>query len=183
MPVIVRTPNATRTAERHPRGGTVVQTRAVIRLRARADADLDALFRWTSDPDAVALAAFTSADPADRAAFDTHRARIAADPDVLERMVTRDDELVGMIASFTIEGDRELTYWVDRAQWGNCIAAEAVRLFLPLEQRRPLHARVAAHNVRSARVVERAGFRAVGTEESWADGVQRMVTETVYRLE
>jgi len=52
-----------------------------------------------------------------------------------------------------------------------------------LDSTRPLFARVAEHNERSARVVERAGFVAVGHDEGWANGVGRVVTEKIYRLD
>jgi hypothetical protein len=53
----------------------------VITLRALQDEDLDDLFRWESDPTAARMAAFTRADPADRAAFDAHYERVRSDPD------------------------------------------------------------------------------------------------------
>ena len=88
-----------------------------------------------------------------------------------------------MIASFTVEGDRELTYWVDPGRWGRGIASEALRLFLMSEVQRPLHARVAAHNRRSGKVLERNGFVKVGEETSWAEGAGDDIREHVYRLE
>jgi len=51
-----------------------------ITLRTFADGDLDALFAWESDPRAVQMAAFTRADPSDRAAFDAHYERVRSDP-------------------------------------------------------------------------------------------------------
>lgn len=156
---------------------------AEVALRPLTPADLDAVFAWERDPEAVELAAFTRADPSDRTAFDAHHARIAARDDVLQRAITLDGELVGTIATFDIEGDRELTYWIDRRSWGRGIASAAVRLLLELEPARPLHARVADHNLGSRRVLERAGFVRVGEERSWADGVAREVLEHLYRLD
>lgn len=43
-------------------------------------------------------------------------------------------------------------------------------------------ARVAEHNVGSAKVLTRAGFVRVGSETSYADGVGRDVVEHIYRL-
>jgi hypothetical protein len=63
------------------------------------------------DPHAVEMAAFTRADPSDRAAFDTHCQRIRNDPDVTLRAIDDDAGLVGMVASFTMEGEREVSYW------------------------------------------------------------------------
>lgn len=154
-----------------------------IALRPLEAADLDTVFVWESDPSAVELAAFTRAEPGDRAAFDEHYARIMARDDVRQRAITLDGELVGTIATFTIEGDRELSYWVDPAHWGQGIASAAVRLMVLDEPIRPLFARVAEYNLGSRRVLERAGFVQIGEEVSWADGVGRDVLERIYRLE
>ena len=84
-----------------------------ITLRALHEDDLDALFRWESDPSAARMAAFTRADPADRAAFDAHYQDVRSDPDNTIQAIEVDGALAGMIGSFTLEGDRELTYWID----------------------------------------------------------------------
>jgi RimJ/RimL family protein N-acetyltransferase len=154
-----------------------------IHLREMTDEDLELFFHWQSDADAVRMAAFTSADPSDREAFDRHRERIRLDPDVLERAICDEQGLAGMVASFTIEGDRELTYWVDPARWGQGIASEGLRQFLRLETRRPVYARVAEHNIGSASVVRRLGFVECGEDSAWANGVARIVTEKTYRLD
>jgi RimJ/RimL family protein N-acetyltransferase len=154
-----------------------------ITLRPLGDDDLDALFRWESDPTAARMAAFTRPDPADRAAFDEHYRQVLSDQENWTRAIELDGVLVGMIASFTIEGDRELTYWVDPARWGRGIASGAVRLLIQEEPRRPLHARAAADNLGSRRVLERNGFVEVGEEMSWADGLGKEIREYIYRLD
>lgn len=154
-----------------------------ITLRALDDDDLDELFRWESDLAAARMAAFTRPDPADRAAFDAHYRRVRAEPANTNRAVDEDGALVGMIATFTMEGDRELTYWVDPSRWGRGIASEAVRLCILDEPRRPLYARAAEHNVGSRRVLERNGFGKVGEETSWAEGVAKEAAEHIYRLD
>ncbi|HEY6932825.1 MAG TPA: GNAT family N-acetyltransferase [Marmoricola sp.] len=154
-----------------------------LTLRALVDGDLDALFRWESDPTAARMAAFTRADPTDRAAFDAHYQRVLSDPENWTRAIEDDGVLVGMIASFTIEGERELTYWVDPARWGRGIASGAVGLLIRDEPRRPLHGRAAEHNLGSRRVLERNGFVKVGEEVSWADGLGKEVVEHIYRLD
>jgi RimJ/RimL family protein N-acetyltransferase len=83
---------------------------------------------------------------------------VRSDPENTTRAIDEDGALIGMIASFTLEGDRELTYWVDPSRWGRGIAFGAVRLFVPDEPQRPLYARAAEHNVGSHRVLERNGF-------------------------
>jgi len=129
------------------------------------------------------MAAFTRADPADRAAFDAHYRRVLSDPNNINRAIEADGVLAGMIASFTVEGDRELTYWIDPAQWGRGIASEAVRTFVRRETQRPLFARAAARNIGSSKVLLHNGFTKIGEETSWAAGVGEDVLEHIYRLD
>jgi hypothetical protein len=51
-------------------------TSSVIALRPVEDADRDALFHQSRDPEAVRMAAFTPEDPDDRIAFDAHLAKV-----------------------------------------------------------------------------------------------------------
>ncbi|MGV8884777.1 MAG: GNAT family N-acetyltransferase [Microbacteriaceae bacterium] len=154
----------------------------IVTLRDLNDADLEQLFEWERDPVAVALAAFTRADPSDRAAFDAHYERIRNDHAVTSLAVDDDGILVGSIASFTIEGDREVSYWIDRSQWGRGIATAALEAFLSVEPTRPLFARVAEHNHGSARVLNSAGFEKTGIETSFAAGLGRDCVEHIYRF-
>lgn len=129
------------------------------------------------------MAAFTRSDPADRAAFDAHYQRVRSDPDTTNLAIEEDGVLAGMIASFTVEGDRELTYWIDPVRWGRGIASGAVEMFIRRETQRPLFARVAAHNLGSSKVLLRNGFMKIGEETSWADGAGADVLEHIYRLD
>ena len=129
------------------------------------------------------MAAFTRADPADRAAFDAHYRGVRSNPDNTNLAIEADGALAGMIASFTVEGDRELTYWIDPARWGRGIASGAVQTFIQRETRRPLFARAAAHNLGSSKVLLRNGFIKIGEETSWAAGAGRDVLEYIYRLD
>jgi RimJ/RimL family protein N-acetyltransferase len=154
-----------------------------IVLRGLDDAELDLLFLWERDPAAVRLASFTRADPSDRAAFDEHYTRIRNDPDVILRAIDDGGGLVGTIGSFTIDGAREVTYWIDPSRWGEGLASSALRAFLEVEATRPLHLRVAEHNVGSATVLVRAGFVRVASGTGFAEGLGREVGEHVYRLD
>ncbi len=129
------------------------------------------------------MAAFTRADPADRAAFDAHYQHVLSDPGNTTQAIEEDGVFVGMIASFAVEGDREVTYWIDPVRWGRGIASGAVRTFVGCETQRPLFARVAAHNLGSSEVLLRNGFVKIGEETSWAAGMGEDVLEYIYRLE
>lgn len=157
---------------------------ADVALRPLEDADLDALFDQMRDPESVHMAAFTSPDPNDRAAFDAHRTKIRARPDVTERAITVDGHLAGSIASFVIEGETELTYWIDRSYWGRGVATRALSLFLTTVVRdRPLFARAASDNKGSLRVLEKAGFVVTGTDVGYANARAAEIEETLLRLD
>jgi L-amino acid N-acyltransferase YncA len=120
---------------------------------------LDVLFDQMRDPESVRMAAFTAADPGDRAAFDAHMATVRASPEITMRAITREGALVGSIAS------------------------NALKLLIELVRVRPLYARAASDNARSLRVQEKAGFRPVGTECSYAPGRGAAIEETILRRE
>jgi len=154
-----------------------------ITLRTLVDSDLDALFIWESDPRAVEMAAFTRANPSDRSAFEAHYKRVRGESSNTLLAIEDDGEFVGTIGSFTMEGQREVTYWIAPARWGRGVASAALRAFLAIESTRPLYGRVASHNVGSAKVLARAGFVEVGSETSFAPGVGAEVVERIYRLD
>jgi len=98
-------------------------------------------------------------------------------------VVTCDGQVVGSIASFPIEGQTEITYWIDRAAWGRGIATRAVALLLDLVPYRPLYARAASDNTGSLRVLHKSGFTDIGTEISYATGRNADIQETILRLD
>src|SRR5256885_16728816 len=100
-----------------------------IVLREVHDSDLPVFFRHFNDPEALRMAAFTPKDPADRDAFDAHWKRIRASGDVL-RTILADGDAVGSAAVYGEPGEREVTYWVDRAYWGRGVATAALRELL-----------------------------------------------------
>jgi RimJ/RimL family protein N-acetyltransferase len=99
------------------------------------------------------------------------------------RAITCNGKLVGSIASFVVEGETEVTYWIDRAAWGRGIASRALSLFLEVAQVRPLYARAATDNVASLRVLGKSGFRVIGTEVSFAPARGADIEETILRLD
>ncbi|MET8763780.1 GNAT family N-acetyltransferase [Lentzea sp. NPDC004782] len=153
-----------------------------VTLRELEDADLDALFEFMRDPESVWMAAFTAEDPDDREAFDAHMRKVRARPDTTNLAILADGRMVGTIASFEMEGDLEITYWIDRAVWGRGIAGRAVQLLLERVTARPLHARVASDNTGSLKVLTRAGFEVVGTDTGYASARKAEIEETILRL-
>jgi len=153
----------------------------VIALRPVDDADLDALFDQMRDPESVWMAAFTPDDPDDKSAFEAHMAKVRSSPDTTLRAVTRDGQLVGSVGSFIVDGETEVTYWIDRASWRRGTASRALELLMDLVRTRPLHARAASDNIASLRVLQKAGFKTIGTETSFATGRGGHIEETILR--
>ncbi|MFF1544485.1 GNAT family N-acetyltransferase [Streptomyces sp. NPDC058291] len=154
----------------------------VIALRRVHDSDLPVFFRQLNDPESLVMAAFTPKDPADRDAFDAHWSRIRASSDVL-RTILADGDVVGSAAVYGLPGEREITYWVDRAYWGRGIATAALSALLAEVRERPLFARAAADNAGSLRVLEKCGFRATARAVGFAHARGRETEEIVLRLE
>jgi RimJ/RimL family protein N-acetyltransferase len=109
-------------------------------------------------------------------------ARNLGNPDVTMRAITHSGRLVGSIASYVEEGTTEITYWVDPAHWGEGIASGALVLFLDEVDVRPLRARAASDNRGSLRVLEKLGFKAVGTAVSHAPARGTAIEETILEL-
>ena len=152
-------------------------------LREVLDEDLVVLFEQWADPVAAHMAAFTPPDHMDRDAFERRWARLRADDTVLNRAILVDGDVVGTIGSWGDPGEREITYWIGRAYWGRGIATAALRTFLTVERSRPLHARIAHDNVGSRRVLEKCGFRVVGTERGFAGARSAEIDEFVLQLD
>jgi RimJ/RimL family protein N-acetyltransferase len=98
------------------------------------------------------------------------------------RAIIRDARLIGTVASYVSEGATEVTYWIDRAFWGQGIATRALGLFLEEISVRPIRARAASDNAGSLRVLQKAGFHPIGAEVSFASGRSADIEETILEL-
>ena len=156
---------------------------AAITLREVRDDDLPVFFAQMQDREANWMAAFTAADPADAAAFAAHWAKIRARPDVTNRAIVREGQVVGHVASFVQGGETEVTYWIGREYWGQGVATAALSALLGIVATRPLHARAAADNLASLRVLAKCGFRAVGSDRGYANARGAEIDEVVLRLD
>jgi RimJ/RimL family protein N-acetyltransferase len=154
-----------------------------VELREVTAADVLVFFEHQRDPEAVRMAAFTSADPSDRAAFLVRWARLLADDAAVARTVVFDGQVVGHVGRFVQFGEPEVTYWIDPAHWGKGLATAALGLFLASDPVRPLYARAAVDNVGSLRVLEKCGFVAVGEDVGFAEGRGEDVEEFILRLD
>ena len=109
--------------------------------------------------------------------------RLRADTSVSNRVIDVDGAVAGTIASFRIDDQLEVTYWVDRTLWGKGIASAALQMLLAETAERPVHARAASDNVGSLRVLEKAGFRRIGVDRGFALGRGEEIEETILRLD
>ena len=130
-----------------------------VALRDVTDDDLPFLFEHQLDPDATAMAAFPARD---RDAFMAHWARILRDETVITKTVLAEGRVVGNVVSWQHDGETLVGYWIGKEHWGQGIASAALAAFLGEVAKRPLHARVAQHNVASRRVLEKCGFAICG---------------------
>jgi RimJ/RimL family protein N-acetyltransferase len=154
-----------------------------VTLRTVDDRDLDPIFQQVTDPESIRMAAFTAEHQTDHSAFLSRMSRIRADPSASNRVIDVDGAVAGTIASFRIDDQLEVTYWVDRTHWGKGIASAALLLLLAETAERPLYARAASDNVGSLRVLEKAGFRRVGVNRGFAAGRGEEIEETILRLD
>lgn len=154
-----------------------------LSLRALREEDLPRLFEIQLDEEARHLAAFVTEEAKDREAYLAKHRKILADPETTNRGVEVDGELVGSVATFPIEGNIELTYWIRRDMWGRGVATAAVAELLEEVAVRPIRARVVEDNTGSVLVLERNGFVRVGSEDAFAAGRRATVTELIYKLD
>jgi RimJ/RimL family protein N-acetyltransferase len=154
-----------------------------LALREIEDRDLGVLFEHWTNRDAIQMAAFTTPDQNDRAAFERRWARLRSDVSTTNRVIEIDGRVVGHVASFDLEGRREVTYWIGREDWGRGIATRALHEFLKLEATRPLYAAAASDNAASIRVLTKCGFHLVGQGRGFAHGRNEETDEVVLRLD
>jgi RimJ/RimL family protein N-acetyltransferase len=153
-----------------------------IKLRKTISADLEQLFLFQLDEEACYQAAFMSKDHADKTAYLEKYNRILNDPDKNTQTIMVGETIVGSVSKFVMEGDAEITYWIDKKYWGQGIATKALIEFLKTETARPIFGRVAFDNLGSQRVLEKCGFVKIGTDRGFANARQAEIEEFVFKL-
>ncbi len=153
-----------------------------IELRPTEISDLDILFQFQLDKEGGYLAAFMPKDPTDKSAYLSKYTKLLEDPSVNNQTIVIGNTIVGSIAKFVMEGDAEITYWIDRIFWGKGIATKALKELLVIETARPIFARVAFDNFGSQRVLEKCGFVKIGSDRGFANARQTEIEEFIYKL-
>jgi ribosomal-protein-alanine N-acetyltransferase len=153
-----------------------------IKLRPTEIKDLDTLFQIQLDKEAGYLAAFMPKDPTDKTAYLNKYSKLLIDPTVNNQTIILDNTIAGSIAKFVMQGNTEITYWIDKKFWGNGIATKALIEFLTIETFRPIFGRVAFDNFGSQKVLEKCGFDKLGSEKGYANARQMEIEEFIYKL-
>lgn len=160
----------------------MVNRKLDISLRATEISDLDILFQFQLDKEGVFLAAFMPANYTNKIAYIEKYTKLINDPTVNNQTIIFDNNIVGSIAKFVMQGDTEITYWIDRKFWGQGIATNALKLFLQIEQTRPIFGRVAFDNFGSQKVLENCGFIKIGSDKGFANARQAEIEEYIFKL-
>lgn len=153
-----------------------------IELKNTEENDLESLFTFQIDKEANYLAAFTSKDPTDKSAYLKKFARLLAEDSVNTKTIIFNGEIAGSVAKFEMEGEPEITYWIGKKFWGKGIATKALQKFLDLEKIRPIYGRVAFDNFGSIKVLEKCGFKKIGTDKGFANSREKEIEEIIYKL-
>lgn len=153
-----------------------------IKLRKTTSEDLEFLFEFQTDEKGGYLAAFMPADPNNREAYFIKWTKIIENPDINMQTILINDKVIGSVARFFMEGDAEVSYWIDRQYWGKGIGTHAVEKFLETEYTRPLFGRVAFDNYGSQRVLEKNGFVKIKTAVGFANARNKEIEEFIYHL-
>ena len=153
-----------------------------IKLKPTEIKDLDTLFEFQLDREGGYLAAFMPKNHTDKAAYKNKYTKLLADPTVNNQTILLNNTIVGSIAKFVMQGDTEITYWIDRKYWGKGIATKALKELLKMETVRPIVGRVAFDNFSSQKVLEKCGFVKIGTDKGFASARGTEIEEYTYEL-
>ncbi len=151
-------------------------------LRDVIDEDLSVFFAQQLDADANRMAAFTSQDPTDKAAFMAHWATIRGDDSVTTKTIVVDGQVAGHVLRFDEAGHPEVSCWLGKDYWGQGIATIALAAFLDHARARPLYARAAKDNVASLRVLQKCGFMIIAEDQGFANARGAEVEEYILML-
>ena len=158
-------------------------TTKTITLTETTTDDLHLLFEFQLDEEANYLAAFTAKDISDKVAYLEKYTKHLADPTITMRTIKANDEIVGSVAKYMMEGDAEITYGIDKKYWRQGIATTALTDFLKIELARPIFGRVAFDNYGSQKVLEKCGFIRIGSDRGFANARQAEIEEFIYKLD
>ena len=159
-----------------------MESKNQITLRPTQHTDLEQLFQFQLDEEAGYLAAFMPKDHTNKDAYIKKYTGFLNDASINMRTILVDSNVAGSVSKFVMEGDAEITYWIDKKFWGQGIASNALIEFLKTESTRPIFGRVAFDNFGSQKVLEKCGFVKTGTDKGFANARQAEIEEYIYKL-
>jgi RimJ/RimL family protein N-acetyltransferase len=151
-----------------------------ITLRKTDPADLNQLFLFQLDPEACYLAAFMPKDHTNKEAYIAKYTPFLSDPSINMFTIFVNGNIAGSVSKYVMQGDAEITYWIDKQYWGQGIGTRALTEFLKIETTRPIYGRVAFDNIGSQRVLEKCGFVKIGTDRGYANARQAEIEEFIF---
>lgn len=153
-----------------------------VELRDIQESDLSILFEQQRDPDYVQMAAFTSTNPDDWDAFHAHAIKVAADKNVVQKIIVLVGKVAGSVAKFQMFGKTQICYGIAKSYWGKGATTKALQQFLTIVPERPLYAQAASDNLGSIRVLEKCGFKLIGKERGFANARKMEIEESIFEL-
>lgn len=154
-----------------------------LEIRKTQKEDLNTLFDFQADDDAGRMAAFVSNTWKDREGYIAKWERLLQDDSVNSYTILHNGIIVGSVGTWMMDNERQITYGVDKAFWGQGIATAALALFLKKVDEYPLYGRAASDNIRSIKMLERAGFVKTGTDRGFAAARNEVIEEVIFRLD
>ena len=153
-----------------------------IKLRPTEKPDFEFFFQFQLDKEANFLAAFTAKDTTDKEAYLTKYVKFLDEPTIIMLTILVGATIVGSVSKFEIQGEAEITYWIDKNFWGKGIATAALNHLLVIESMRPIFGRVAFDNLGSQKVLEKCSFVKIGEDKGFANARQTEIKEFIYKL-
>lgn len=154
-----------------------------LELRKTQHSDLDRLFDLQADDEAGYMAAFVSSTWKDREAYFAKWEGFLTDQNVNSWAILADGTIIGSIGTYIMDGETQIGYGIGREYWGRGYASRALTLFLEQVDTRPLHGRAASDNIRSIKMLEKAGFKKTGAERAFALARNEEIEELLFKLD
>jgi len=144
---------------------------------------LETLFVFQTNEAGIWMAAFTTKDPTDKAAYMKQWSAIVDNPAMKMETMRVNNAIVGSFIHFDVKGKTNVSYWIDQQHWGKGWCTKGLQQFLENATKRPLYAWVAFDNYGSQKVLEKCGFKIIEKEKSFSNVRKKEIEEFVYLLE
>ena len=154
-----------------------------IEIRKTQKEDLNKLFDFQADDDAGCMAAFVSNTWKDREGYIAKWEKFLQNDSINSYTIFLNGAIVGSVGTWVMGDEPQITYGIGKAFWGKGIATTALALFLKKVDTYPLYGRAASDNIRSIKILERAGFVKTGTGRGFAAARNQEIEEVIFRLD